>query len=110
MSFLKKIYREWNEERCCRHSTHHSSLITSLEVAAHGVESRLNRLDRGGEGEAQVSLAVLAEDDAGHRRDLRAFEEDVGCGAAVFVDARNVGEGVEGSVRRVARESEFVEA
>ena len=43
-----------------------------------------------------MAFAVLAEDDAGDGGDLRAFEQDVGGGAAVGVDARHVGEGVEG--------------
>src|SRR2546423_12415017 len=88
--------------------THHSSL--RLEVAAHGVEPGLNRLDGGREGEAQVPLAVLAEDDAGDCGDLRAFEKEVGGGAAVRVDVGHVGEGVERAVRRFAREAEFAEA
>src|SRR5947209_6618040 len=56
-------------------STRHSSL--QLEIAAHGVEAGLNRLDGGREGETQVALAVLAEDYAGDCGDLRAFEQGV---------------------------------
>src|ERR1700752_100445 len=100
-----------SRKRRLRPRVHPSSLIPHpLKVAAHGVESGLNRLDGGGEGETQVPLAVLAEDYAGDCRDVRAFEQDVCGGAAVFADARNVREGVESSVRRVAREVEFVES
>ena len=55
-----------------------------------------------------MAFAVLAEDYAGDCRDLRAFEEYVGGRAAVGVYARNVGEGVEGSGGRVARQSQLV--
>src|ERR1043165_6584327 len=88
--------------------THHSSL--KLEVAAHRVEAGADRLYRGREGEAQAALAVLAEDDAGHCGDLRAFGQGVGAGGAAGLDVRHFGEGVERAVRRVADEAEFAEA
>src|SRR5207248_3497115 len=72
------------ESRRLRPSVHPSSLIPHpLKIAAHGVESGPDGLDGGGEGEAQVALAVLAEDYAGDCCDLRAFEKEVGGGAAV---------------------------
>src|SRR5438067_13527365 len=91
----KKFCGASGESRRLRPGVHPSSLIPHpLKVAAHGVEAGLDRFERGREGEAQSALAVLAEDDAGDCRDLRAFEQEVGGGAAVRVDVRHVGEGV----------------
>src|SRR5215207_11400676 len=66
-----------------------SSLIPHphpLKMAAHRVEAGADDFGGGREGEAEVALAVFAEDDAGDGGDLRAFEERFGGGAAVGVD------------------------
>src|SRR5436305_15321877 len=87
--------------------THYSLLIThysfASEVASHRIETGGDYVGRGGEGEAQVALAVLAEDGAGGGGDLRALKQEIGGGAAVCAEARHFGEGVESSVRRRAR-------
>src|SRR5437588_6944330 len=108
---VKKICGASGKSRRLRPSVHPSSLIPHpLKIAAHGVESGPDGLDGGEEGEAQVALAVLAEDYAGDCCDLRAFEKEVGGGAAVRVDVGHVRERVERAVRRFAREAEFAEA
>src|SRR2546429_6208939 len=81
-----------------------------LKISAQGVESGLDCFKRGREGEAEVAFAVCAEDDAGNCCDLRAVEQDVGGGAAVRVNARDIGESVESSGWIGAGEAEFVES
>src|SRR5437588_12070788 len=108
MSSGKTAWGAEKRSRRLRRGVHPSSLIPHpLKVSAQGVEADLDRFERGREGEAEATLAVLAEDDAGDCGDLRAFEQEVGGGAAVRVDVRHVGECVERAVRRVAREAEF---